>query len=120
MGKRTIAPRERLRRQGNFGEEGMLLTDEDRKVLRPLIEKAAELGYTPAKAEVENKYAHFTDLIYVSIFREKAKEYVLSYAGKKEVSAFTNEYLKVKNSGQLTPPNPSDIHSPPLPCARRG
>ena len=32
----------------------MPLTDEDRKILRPLIEKAAELGYTPAKAEVEN------------------------------------------------------------------
>lgn len=54
MGKRTIAPRECLRRQGNFWEEGMPLTDEDRKILRPLIEKAAELGYTPAKAEVEN------------------------------------------------------------------
>ena len=54
MGKRTIAPRERLHRKGNFWEEGMPLTDEDRKVLRPLIEKAAELGYTPAKAEVEN------------------------------------------------------------------
>ena len=54
MGKRTIAPRECLRRQGNFWEEGMPLTDEDRKVLRPLIEKAVELGYTPAKAEVEN------------------------------------------------------------------
>ena len=54
MSKRTIAPRECLRRQGNFWEEGMPLTDEDRKILRPLIEKAAELGYTPAKAEVEN------------------------------------------------------------------
>lgn len=54
MGKRTIAPRECLRRQDNFWEEGMPLTDEDRKILRPLIEKAAELGYTPAKAEVEN------------------------------------------------------------------
>ena len=54
MSKRTIAPRERLRRQGNFWEEGMPLTDEDRKTLRSLIEKAAELGYTPAKAEVEN------------------------------------------------------------------
>jgi len=46
--------------------------------------------------------------------------YVLSYAGKKEVSAFTKEYLKVKNSGQLTPPNPSDIHTPLLPYARKG
>ena len=45
--------------------------------------------------------------------------YVLSYAGKKKVSAFTKEYLKVKNSGQLTPPNPSDIHSLPPPCARK-
>jgi len=54
MGKRTIAPRERLHRKGNFWEEGMPLTDEDRKILRPLIEKAQELGYTPAKAEVAN------------------------------------------------------------------
>ena len=32
----------------------MPLTDTDREILKPLIEKAAELGYTPAKAEVEN------------------------------------------------------------------
>ena len=54
MSKRTIAPRECLRRQGNFWKEGMSLIDDGRKILRPLIEKAAELGYTPAKAEVEN------------------------------------------------------------------
>ena len=54
MSKRTIAPRECLRRQGNFWKEGMPLTDEDRKILRLLIEKAAKLGYMPAKAEVEN------------------------------------------------------------------
>ncbi len=54
MSKRTVAPRERLRRQGNFWEEGVPLTDTDREILKPLIEKAAELGYTPAKAEVEN------------------------------------------------------------------
>ena len=54
MRKRTIAPRERLRRQGDFWEEGMPLTDADRELLRPLIEKAEELGYTPAKAEVPN------------------------------------------------------------------
>ena len=54
MSKRTIAPRECLRRQGNFWEEGMPLTDTDWEILKPLIEKAAELGYTPAKAEVEN------------------------------------------------------------------
>ena len=54
MSKRTIAPRERLRRQGNLWEEGVPLTDTDREILKSLIEKAAELGYTPAKAEVEN------------------------------------------------------------------
>ena len=54
MSKRTIAPRECLRRQGNFWKEGMPLTDTDREILKPLIEKAAELGYTPAKAEVAN------------------------------------------------------------------
>lgn len=54
MSKRTIAPRNRLRRQGDFWEEGMLLTDEDRAILRPLIEKAQELGYTPIRAEVPN------------------------------------------------------------------
>ena len=54
MGKKTIAPRERLHRKGNFWEEGMPLTDTDREILKPLIEKAAELGYTPAKAEVAN------------------------------------------------------------------
>jgi hypothetical protein len=54
MSKRTIAPRECLRRQGNFWKEGIPLTDTDREILKPLIEKAAELGYTPAKAEVEN------------------------------------------------------------------
>ena len=32
----------------------MPLTDTDREILKPLIEKAAELGYTPARAEVEN------------------------------------------------------------------
>lgn len=52
MSKRTIAPRNRLRRQGDFWEEGMPLTDADRELLRPLLEKAAELGYTPAKSEV--------------------------------------------------------------------
>ena len=54
MSKRTIASRECLRRQGNFWEEGMPLTDTDREILKPLIEKAAELGYAPVKAEVEN------------------------------------------------------------------
>ena len=52
MSKRTIAPRERLRRQGNFWEEGMELTQEDRELLRPLIERAKELGYTPPRAQV--------------------------------------------------------------------
>lgn len=54
MGKRIIAPRERLRRQGDFWEEGMPLTEKDLEILRPLIERAEELGYTPAKAEVPN------------------------------------------------------------------
>ena len=52
MSKRTIAPRERLRRQGNFWEEGMELTQADRELLRPLIERAKELGYTPPRAQV--------------------------------------------------------------------
>ena len=54
MSKRTIAPRERLRRQGDFWQEGTPLTDADREILKPLIEKAKELGYTPTKAEVTN------------------------------------------------------------------
>ena len=52
MSKRTMAPRERLRRQGNFWEEGMELTQADRELLRPLIERAKELGYTPPRAQV--------------------------------------------------------------------
>ena len=54
MSKRNIAPRERLRRQGDFWQEGMPLTEADREILKPLIEKAEELGYTPTKAEVTN------------------------------------------------------------------
>ena len=52
MSKRTIAPRECLRRQGNFWKEGMELTREDRELLRPLLERAKELGYTPPRAQV--------------------------------------------------------------------
>ena len=52
MSKRTIAPRERLNRQGDFWLDGMPLTEADREILKPLIERAEELGYTPTKSEV--------------------------------------------------------------------
>ena len=52
MSKRTIAPIERLRRHGNFWEEGMELTQADRELLHPLIERAKELGYTPPREQV--------------------------------------------------------------------
>lgn len=44
--------RELLRRQGNFWREGAPLTDRDRAILKPLIDKAEELGYTPIMSQV--------------------------------------------------------------------
>ena len=44
--------RDRLRRSGNFWTEGMPLTEKDSALLRPLVAKAAELGYTPIVSEV--------------------------------------------------------------------
>ena len=52
MSKKTIAPRERLCRKGNFWAEGMPLTEHDMEILKPLIERAEELGYTPPRSEV--------------------------------------------------------------------
>ena len=50
--KQKRTRRDRLRRSGNFWTEGMPLTEKDRALLRPLIAKAAELGYTPIVSEV--------------------------------------------------------------------
>ena len=44
--------RELLRRQGSFWSEGMPLTEADRQLLQPLIDRAEELGYTPIVSEV--------------------------------------------------------------------
>ncbi len=52
MKKQKRATRDQLRRQGNFWEEGMPLTDRDREILQPLIAKALELAYTPLVSEV--------------------------------------------------------------------
>ena len=46
MSKRTIAPRECLRRQGNYRKVSMELAGEDRKLLPPQIERAKEPGCT--------------------------------------------------------------------------
>ena len=54
MGKHKIAPREILKRQGNFWKEGDPLTDEDEALLQILRNRALELGYTPLVADVRD------------------------------------------------------------------
>lgn len=52
MGKHKIAPREVLKRQGDFWKEGTPLTDKDEALLQILRNRASELGYTPLVADV--------------------------------------------------------------------
>ena len=52
MAKHKIAPRELLKRQGNFWQEGMPLTEKDELLLKILKDRAAELGYTPLVSDV--------------------------------------------------------------------
>lgn len=52
MGKHKIAPREVLKRQGDFWEEGTPLTAKDEALLQILRSRALELGYTPLVADV--------------------------------------------------------------------
>lgn len=52
MSKHKIAPREILKRQGNFWQEGIPLTDRDEALLQILCNRAKELGYTPLISDV--------------------------------------------------------------------
>ena len=52
--KHKLPMRNRILREGDFWSEGMPLTANDRALLQLLIEKAAELGYTPTISEVPN------------------------------------------------------------------
>ena len=55
MGKQKRASRDQLRRRGDFWTEGMQLTEKDREILQPLIDKANELEYSPIVSEVSNR-----------------------------------------------------------------
>ena len=52
MPGRRIAPREQLRRQGDFWQEGDVLTEKDLALLQILKDRANALGYTPLVSEV--------------------------------------------------------------------
>ena len=52
LAKHKIAAREILKRQGNFWQEGMPLTEKDELLLKILKDRAAELGYTPLVSDV--------------------------------------------------------------------
>lgn len=52
MAKHKIASRALLKRQGNFWQEGMPLTEQDELLLKPLKNRAEELGYTPLVSDV--------------------------------------------------------------------
>ncbi|MDR2492062.1 MAG: hypothetical protein LBD25_01165 [Coriobacteriales bacterium] len=51
--KRNFSLRGSPRFPVEFWKESQQLTDEDYRLLKPLIEKARVLGYTPTKAEVQ-------------------------------------------------------------------
>ena len=52
MKKVKIAPRNILKRQGNFWQPGMELTEKDKALLHIIQKRAEELGYTPLISEV--------------------------------------------------------------------
>lgn len=52
MKKRKIAPRNVLKRQGDFWTQGEALTEKDKALLQILINRAAALGYTPLVSDV--------------------------------------------------------------------
>jgi hypothetical protein len=52
MSKPKMAARNQLKRQGNFWQEGMPLTENDEILLDYLRNRASELGYTPLLSDV--------------------------------------------------------------------
>lgn len=52
MAKPKVAARNLLKRQGNFWQEDMPLTEKDEILLDYIRNKAAELGYTPLISDV--------------------------------------------------------------------
>lgn len=52
MAKHKIAPREILKRQGNFWQEGIPLAEKDQELLKIIKDRAVMLGHTPRVSEV--------------------------------------------------------------------